>query len=59
MRALQERRSSEDQARHERMLESLAATLGEAQFQQVSAAGRAMTRDEAIASALRTPVEIV
>jgi predicted ATPase len=50
--ALQERRSSDDQVRHERMLESLAATLGETLFQQVSAAGRAMTRDEAIASAL-------
>jgi hypothetical protein len=50
--ALQERRSSDDQARHERMLESLTATLGETLFQQVSAAGRAMTRDEAIASAL-------
>ena len=57
--ALQERRPSDDQPRHERMLESLAATLGEPQFQRASAAGRAMTRDEAIACALRGLLETV
>jgi tetratricopeptide (TPR) repeat protein len=57
--ALQERRPSDDQPRHERMLESLAATLGEPQFELASAVGRAMTRDEAIACALRGLLETV
>src|SRR4029079_4274574 len=44
LRALQERRSSDDQARHERMLESLAALLGETLYQQVRHQGARMTR---------------
>ena len=57
--ALQERRPSDDQPRHERLLESLTATLGEPLFQQASREGRAMTRDEAIACALSGLLETV
>ena len=52
LRALHDRRGTDDQAKHQRMLEALAATLGEPAFQQAYAGGRAMTRDEAIACAL-------
>jgi predicted ATPase len=50
--ALGERRSAADQAEHERRLRAVNDTLGESAFQQASAFGRAITRDEAIASAL-------
>jgi tetratricopeptide (TPR) repeat protein len=52
LRALHDRRAADDQVKHQRMLEALAAALGESAFTQAYAAGRAMTRDEAIACAL-------
>ena len=54
--ALQERRPIDDQARHANMLRALAESLGASAFEAASAAGRAMTRDEAISYALSAPV---
>jgi hypothetical protein len=50
--ALGERRSAADQTEHERTLQAVNDALGDAAFQQASAAGRAITPDEAIAYAL-------
>jgi tetratricopeptide (TPR) repeat protein len=46
------RRSIDDQAQHERMLHALSDKLGASAFQQATATGRTMTRDEAIDAAL-------
>lgn len=56
--ALGERRSATDQAEHERKLQAVREALGEAAFEQASAIGRAITRDEAIASTLDEPAAI-
>jgi hypothetical protein len=41
-----------EQANHDRLLRLARGALGDAAFEQASAAGRMMTRDEVIASAL-------
>jgi len=50
--ALRAKRSADDQAEHDRMLQALKDLLGEAAFEQAWASGREMTREEAIACAL-------